>query len=176
LHLLNSSFISVPAEVGRYLELFSSLVASPIRKFRISSIYASLLITTTSISNSNISRGLEQIRKSEVLSSLLLDEFYNKHLDDVGMLENALLYTIATAAISPSSTCKAEEIPFDEKLRTRGGLHTSLKRMSIKDDGNVKVTILQTNQSHWGKLKDRKQDFWNCSLRLTTDCWDTLMK
>ncbi|UZJ55178.1 hypothetical protein CBS101457_004498 [Exobasidium rhododendri] len=175
-------FIAVPAEVGRYLELFSSLVASPIIKFRLSSIYASLLITvsppTTLVASKgmpNIARGLEQVMKSEVLETLLLHEFNNKHLDDIVMLERAVRSVILDAA-----HCNDAEvnIPFDEKLRSTGGLHASSfsRPIMFEEEEVVKVRILQSFQAHWGKLKDRKQDFLNRSLGLGEDCWDTLMK
>lgn len=107
--------------------------------------------------------------ESEVLSSLLLHEFNNKHMDDINTLESALTSTIAT------SSSKDDTTSFDEKLRARRGLHSSLDQLSIHDQ-SVKVKILQSNQAHWGKLKTRKQDFLNRSLGLSDDPWDTLMK
>jgi hypothetical protein len=174
----------VPAEVDRYLELFSSLVASPLRKFRLSSIYASLLITVSpplilsaTTWTPNIASGLGQVLKSEVLHTLLLHEFNNKHLDDVGMLESALSSVILEA----ESYGVENIVPFDEKLRTKGGLRSAPSHgdhLPTVQDGTpfAKVKILQGQQAHWGKLKERKQDFLNRSLALSDDCWAALIK
>jgi hypothetical protein len=160
-------FIAVPGEVPRYLELFSSLIACPIVKFRLSSIYASLLVVIESESNGqpcvNLSRGLEQVTKSKVLSSLLTHEFSDKHMEDVSVLEAA----IASAIVSASASNQAR--PFDDMLRA-GDTHKALEQ------SKVRIKILQGNQAHWGKLKDRKQDFLNRSLDLADDCWDANME
>jgi hypothetical protein len=159
-------FVAIPAEVSRYLELFSSLIASPIAKFRLSSIYASLLIAIETESNGqpcfNLAKGLGRVLNSQALSSLLLHEYSDKHMDIVSILETA----IASAIVSASE--KEDVRSFDDELRNRGGL---AKDISV--DSRVRVKILQRSQGHWGKLKDRRQDFLNRTLHLAQDCWDT---
>lgn len=163
-------YIAVPIEVSKYLQLFSSLVASPIVKFRISSIHASLIIIIQSESKEgrsstvNMARGLGQILASEVLSSLLLHEFSNNHMEDVSILERAI-----------KSAFKSDNTLFDDKLRKKGGLAASLD-CNTDNNNRVQIRILQGNQSHWGKLKDRKQDFLNRTLNLGEDNWDTMIK
>ena len=161
------SFVTVPAEVSRYLELFSSLVASPLVKLRISSIYASLLIKVKQ-PTINIARGLGAIMASTVLRSLLCHEFSNKHIEDVVILERAL-----QSAIAGASKGEKVEKTFDDKLRKGGMLAASLDSAALGDDA-VSVKLLQSNQGHWGKLKDRRQDFLNRSLAMRPDCWEDM--
>lgn len=168
----------MPADVRRYLELLSSLAASPLAKFRLSSIYATLLITVQPSSSGgapsvNLANGLAEVMRSEALSQLLGHEFNNKHMEDVAVLEGAMASAIAAASSSE------QDIPFDEQLRTQSGPQASQLQQSSTGNGHdspVRVTILQGNQAYWGKLKDRRMDFLERSLSPINDCWSRLMK
>lgn len=223
-------FVSVPAEVPRILELFASLVASPLRKVRFSSVYASLLIVAAPARSpicttggeqrlprqhdrlapcANIAGGLARVLRSTTLRSLLFDEFHDRRAPDARLLENAIASVIAGCDndavlhdAQPASTeaqsqagGQQQQLHSPQKRTARarrgeglaGGLwHSGLAGMVSpghgpdSDDGDdtysdaqpsVQVRILQGKQGHYGKLKDRRQDFLCRALNLGSDCW-----
>jgi hypothetical protein len=188
-------FVSVPSEVPRCLELISSLVASPLIKFRFSSINASLLISLTQIGQQggdeglqqpdiNIAHGLQRVLKSHVLRSLLFDEFNNHRIPDIGMLERAISSMIrnstCTSAMQTESNQEQDKASTKGKKDPRTSLASSLAFDKTLSNDNrdapqfVRVKILQGNQAHYGKLKDRRQDFLIRALGNGSDPWNVL--
>lgn len=195
-------FVAIPSEAPRCLELIASLVASPIEKIRFSSIYASLLVTlrgqtVTATSHKhqtstllqpevNIAGGIQSILKSETLRSLLFYEFTGHHTDNIALLENAVANVIAGChssrlAVQEEVKVEAPAVFLTGRSNKReGGLASSL--MSIKphdqpitcQNEDVNVRILQGSQGHFGKLKDRRQDFLSRSLLTQADTWTQL--
>lgn len=196
-HWTHVRYVAVPAEVPRWLETISSLVGSPLIKFRFSSINASLLISLNptaakSTLNSfhqpeiNLAGGLKAILNSEVMRSLLLDEFNDHRAPDVAMLERALAVTIASSRTAKivkeeeeGQARQSQAVERPTPARKRDGLAASLNTghtLSQQDKHNqaqdlVCVRILEGNQGHYGKLKDRRQDFLQRALALGPDCW-----
>lgn len=192
-------FVSVPSEVPRCMELIASLVASPLIKFRFSSLNASLLISLTPLGQQirneslqqpeiNIAHGLQKVLQSHVLRSLLFNEFNNHRIPDVGMLERAISSTIrhTTCTDTIRSTVEKAQMQKDKSTKDsskkdpRASLASSLvvdetinKTPNFQDSSDqfVQVKILQGNQAHFGKLKDRRQDFLIRALSTGLDPW-----
>lgn len=189
-------FVSVPSEVPRCLELISSLVASPLTKFRFSSINASLLISLTSAGQHvrdeslqqpdiNIAYGLQKVLQSRVLRSLLFDEFNNHRIPEIGMLERAISSMIrqstCTSAMQSTNGFGQERASTKEKRDPRTSLASSLafdrtlsNNVGHESEQLVRVKVLQGNQAHYGKLKDRRQDFLVRALGIGPDPWENV--
>lgn len=179
-------YVAIPAEVPRCMELFSGLVASPLLKFRFSSIYSSLLITVLPDLSSmrkqydrptpqiNVAWGLRCVLRNPALRSLLYSEFNNRRVPDVRLLEEAIGAVIASKDTQriQDHVCPAEG---ETKCVAEPATHSSLKEIiKIHRDqalSTVCVRILQGGQACFGKLKDRRQEFLNRTLKLGPDPW-----
>lgn len=186
-------FVPVTTYVPRVLELLATLKRSPLRRVRISSAHATLVLALPPFSRSdarrratlaasedetsprrrplNLARALGVILACPALKESVLNEFSASHLD-AEQLERAITHAVVASNSVPltpgagGGTGEARSATTATCCRLHA-IHGAAPAPVLDRTPvlePIRVRIAQRNQGVWGKLAVRRQDFLDRAL------------
>jgi len=181
--------VPITTHVSKALQLFSSLHSSPLKRLRISSIHASLVLALGPFSRSNAnvqeeSQDYHYSYHSQEISSPKgkTKEKKKKSLNLTKILEKILKSSLLKESLmkeflnSPIAEVEMlEKALLDVALRTIYSEEEMEYREKRKGTELIRIKIIQgKQQAKWGKLKERLNDFNERAQGKGEGSWKTL--
>lgn len=181
--------ISTPGHTAKILQLLATLKESPIRRLRVSTSFATIVVMTPpfppnrrnptltgeetkALAVLNISDALASILGDEALRKVLVDELQGKAYAAVPGLEQMLVRRCIAGPVRKADRntmhCPGEQkaVEIDPVVKDTD-LESALER-------NFRLRITRGNQAVWAKLKERLWDFRQRSENLSEGSWEVL--